>query len=55
MNKRKYRLKDPQLAQIYCYCRRCAREIYSPGDGVRIGRMMLCSDCVRQLHWEVRP
>lgn len=55
MSKRKYASRDPQQALIFCYCRRCAREVYSPADGVRLGRGMLCTDCVRFLSREVRP
>ena len=55
MNRRKYVPRDPQQARIFCYCRRCAREVYSPTDGVRLDRGMLCTDCVRFLLQEVRP
>jgi len=54
MQKRFYRAIDPQQAQVLCYCRRCAREIYFSTDGVRLGVHMLCADCVRQLQREVR-
>ena len=53
MIRRKYRSKDPQQAGIFCYCRRCAREVYSPTDGVRLDYGMICSDCVRLLLQEV--
>ena len=54
MHKMKYRPVDPQQALAFCYCRRCAREVYFPDDGVQLGQGMLCADCVRHLKREVR-
>ena len=53
MRKRNHPCFDPQQAEVLCYCRRCAREIYFTADGVRLGAHMLCADCVRQLRREV--
>lgn len=53
MRKRNHPCFDPEQAEVLCYCRRCAREIYFTADGVRLGAHMLCADCVRQLRREV--
>jgi len=54
MHKSYNRPADPQPAPTYCFCSRCAREVYSPADGVHLGRHMLCTDCLRALRREVK-
>lgn len=54
MYKFEYPCRDPQQAAPVCYCRRCAREIYSVFDGARLGVWQLCGDCLAQLRREVR-